>query len=255
MTSIFSILTEATCGEACWSAKEDICRCSCGGKNHGISKRGGTAERTCKIDGYRYKLQGVGKHRDLINEAAAINEQIVISVHWNDGYRTLRLVKQNDKERGAPARVKYASQPQIDKWNELEIYRGLDRYHADAALLWVRTDIEELHDKSRQMATQDLIDLSIKVKAMTQAQRSMAWYETLYRMNDSFEELRAKYWHDLENFTNSKSLKTVLRSTAVTRLTANGQARNYDQSKSVWRARQNQKTKTKIGEKLKWHIN
>jgi hypothetical protein len=38
MSSLFAIMTEATCGEACWSAKEEVCRCSCGGKNHGIYK-------------------------------------------------------------------------------------------------------------------------------------------------------------------------------------------------------------------------
>lgn len=30
-----SILTDATCGEACWTAKEELCKCSCGGHNHG----------------------------------------------------------------------------------------------------------------------------------------------------------------------------------------------------------------------------
>ena len=33
-------LTTATCTDRCWSAKGKICRCSCGGANHGIAYEG-----------------------------------------------------------------------------------------------------------------------------------------------------------------------------------------------------------------------
>ena len=39
--SLLTELTEATCGFNCWLAKEHICRCSCGGKNHGIMLKEG----------------------------------------------------------------------------------------------------------------------------------------------------------------------------------------------------------------------
>ena len=53
-------LTGSTCGDMCWHAREEICRCSCGGANHGILNRGGCApKRTCKIDGEFYELAGI----------------------------------------------------------------------------------------------------------------------------------------------------------------------------------------------------
>jgi hypothetical protein len=59
---IQAILTEATCGITCWYAKEKICRCSCGGRNHGalLDPDRETPERVCKIHGDRYRLEAVG---------------------------------------------------------------------------------------------------------------------------------------------------------------------------------------------------
>jgi len=55
-----AIITGHTCGEACWHAREEICRCSCGGQNHGILNRGGERpQRCCKIDGNFYELVAV----------------------------------------------------------------------------------------------------------------------------------------------------------------------------------------------------
>ena len=56
----FAVMTGSTCGDACWHAREEICRCSCGGANHGILNRGDTRpRRTCKIDGQFYELAGI----------------------------------------------------------------------------------------------------------------------------------------------------------------------------------------------------
>jgi hypothetical protein len=33
---IKATLSTAPCTVSCWNAEEDVCRCSCGGKNHGI---------------------------------------------------------------------------------------------------------------------------------------------------------------------------------------------------------------------------
>lgn len=57
---MFATLTEATCSVACWQAREDVCRCSCGGSNHGIHLRGGEATRTCRVNGVLYELVAVG---------------------------------------------------------------------------------------------------------------------------------------------------------------------------------------------------
>jgi len=51
-------LTGSTCGDACWHAREEICRCSCGGKNHGILNNPDNPQpkRTRKIGGKFYEL-------------------------------------------------------------------------------------------------------------------------------------------------------------------------------------------------------
>jgi len=56
-----SFLTGSTCGDACWHAKEEVCRCSCGGKNHGILLKGDNQQplRTRKIDGQFYELVAI----------------------------------------------------------------------------------------------------------------------------------------------------------------------------------------------------
>lgn len=53
-------LTGSTCGDSCWHAREDICRCSCAGKNHGILTQGGTAPvRNSKVKGEFFELVAV----------------------------------------------------------------------------------------------------------------------------------------------------------------------------------------------------
>lgn len=55
-----AISTGSTCGDMCWHAREDICRCSCGGVNHGILLVGGSRpQRTAKIDGQFYELVAI----------------------------------------------------------------------------------------------------------------------------------------------------------------------------------------------------
>ena len=61
MNIILNILTEATCGDGCWHAREDVCRCSCGGRNHGIllSADGVRPQRTARIGGDLYELAAI----------------------------------------------------------------------------------------------------------------------------------------------------------------------------------------------------
>ena len=55
-----AILTGSTCGDACWHAHEDVCRCSCYGKNHGILTQGGTAPiRNSKVQGEFFELVSI----------------------------------------------------------------------------------------------------------------------------------------------------------------------------------------------------
>src|ERR1039458_7093513 len=122
MSPIVAFLSEATCGEPCWEAREDVCRCSCGGKNHGCMRTadGIRPTRNAKIDGYRYELKAVG---EVYAEAKAINR--------GAGYRSVDRISDTltyhyyweYTDKGAPARMKTASDSQIANWPELASYR------------------------------------------------------------------------------------------------------------------------------------
>ena len=58
---MIGLLTDATCGDACWAAREDICRCSCDGENHGITRtaNGERPTRTRRVKAHRYRLLAV----------------------------------------------------------------------------------------------------------------------------------------------------------------------------------------------------
>jgi hypothetical protein len=56
----YAVLTGSTCGDACWHAREEVCRCSCGGANHGILNRGGCQPvRNSKVSGEFFELVAV----------------------------------------------------------------------------------------------------------------------------------------------------------------------------------------------------
>lgn len=135
---MFAILTGHTCGEACWHAVEDICRCSCGGANHGCLRGadGIRPARTCRVKGHRYELHATGKRSELWDEFAdlmrAAPPRIIMgrSYPWNE---------YSQADSGAPYLMKAASADQCDKWEELRAYAGMDRvqrYHAAPYLIW-----------------------------------------------------------------------------------------------------------------------
>lgn len=123
LSPIIAFLSQATCGEACWEAREDICRCSCGGKNHGCmpTPDGTRPTRTAKIDGFRYELKAVGP--ELYAEAEAINKAA--------GYKLVDKVTETltyhydweYTDKGAPARIKKATKDQLARYPELAAYR------------------------------------------------------------------------------------------------------------------------------------
>jgi hypothetical protein len=141
MNPLVAFLTEATCGDACWHAVEDVCRCSCGGKNHGCLR---TAEgvrpvRTSKIDGFRYELKAVGP--EVWMEARTINK--AAGPRGTDGlgpYAYAYPWEYTDK--GAPARLKRATKAQLASWPELagarEAIANLPERHCfrDVDKLW-----------------------------------------------------------------------------------------------------------------------
>ena len=160
---IMAIATSTTCGEMCWHAREEICRCSCGGRNHGCLSHGGERpERTAKINGERYRLKAVGRYADIYADARAINRA---AGYRSVNYPTLviggacqgRVTPEklaaakasgerfwfsqykytwSETDEGAPARLKAASANQL-KWPELSGWPD------GAYILWERTEMPE----------------------------------------------------------------------------------------------------------------
>ena len=154
MSPIAAFLTEATCGEACWHAREDICRCSCAGKNHGClrSANGEQPIRTARIDSFRYELRaiGIGTDTNVWKQAKQINTDA--------GPRSVQRVtdtltytyRWETTDKGAPARIKRATESQITHWPELTAAREqiaeikskpftwIEIEHAWPNLLWVK---------------------------------------------------------------------------------------------------------------------
>jgi hypothetical protein len=142
LAQMAALMSDQTCGEACWHAREDICRCSCGGLNHGClkDKNGKTPARSAKIDGFPYVLKAVGR-RELYSEAFHLNSPEVV------GYKGIIKVSDDltyhytwkETEPGAPARVKPASKAQKAGWRELTAYKD-DKVWEYVYLLWVRVN-------------------------------------------------------------------------------------------------------------------
>jgi len=123
-----------TCGAACWMAREDVCRCSCNGVNHGIMRQGGEQpERTRHKQGIMYQLIAVTSY------GGASKMKTDDYGSWLDkvGYRSGRLYPHE--------RVVHnkATASQM-KWPEVQaVDLGLDQRGRpeEKHLVWERTDI------------------------------------------------------------------------------------------------------------------
>jgi len=135
---MIGVYSDITCGEACWSAKEEICKCSCSGKNHGIllKKDGSRPIRSSKIRGYMYELKRIGGYTELHRQAENLNKEA--GPYRVEKYKTsvydevTKEVKYVDREyshyytytdKGTPHTVKSATPQQIEKWIELIEYK------------------------------------------------------------------------------------------------------------------------------------
>ena len=112
-------LSGQTCGEACWHAREDICRCSCGGANHGCLRDGDGERpvRTCRMDGYRRELVAVGTYVECDDIARPSNKAAGVSFLYAP-------TSSQTYHRGIPARMRMATKGQVERWPELAAYRG-----------------------------------------------------------------------------------------------------------------------------------
>ena len=114
---LISIYSEQTCGANCWLAEEDICKCSCSGKNHGIALSGGNPEKIIKIDGFRYKLFRVGLYSELYREAhELLKDTIRKTITCGDHAYTYHF---SATEKGSPIRLKALNDKQKE-WQEVK---------------------------------------------------------------------------------------------------------------------------------------
>ena len=118
--NLMAITTGSTCGDGCWHAREDICRCSCSGRNHGILTQGGTAPvRNSKVQGEFFELVAV-IHGPEVGEC------------WNDAYkRTSAEVARIIAER-FPGVDSYA----YGAYREGTVFPVLDRKPSPVQLKW-----------------------------------------------------------------------------------------------------------------------
>lgn len=136
-----SILTGHTCGEACWEAREDICRCSCGGRNHGILRTsdGKRPERTCKNGHKRYILAavvlGYNQAKDTERE---ITREYMPNLDWC-AYGEYR------DELQPPIMTRKASDSQ-KKWQEVQ---AIDNPEGrEVMLIWRIPDVDQYITKT-----------------------------------------------------------------------------------------------------------
>ena len=115
LSGIIAFLSAQTCGEACWHAREDVCRCSCGGKNHGClrSASGEQPVRSAKIMGDMHTLVAVGTEGELIEQAHTLNRERMGDSFWY-GAPSAR-----ESYLAGPAKLRKATESQLERWPEL----------------------------------------------------------------------------------------------------------------------------------------
>lgn len=117
---IMGVMTGSTCGDGCWHAREEVCRCSCGGTNHGILNRGGEQPgRTAKIGGEFYELVAVVPGR-------AEGEC------WADAYKRTSAAVRDTMDERFPGLETWA----YGEWREGKMLPVLDRKVSASQAKW-----------------------------------------------------------------------------------------------------------------------
>lgn len=137
MSRLTAILTLTTCGEPCWHARDEVCRCSCGGKNHGCLKtpNGVAPNRMSKIDGIPYRLKAIGNFPEVYGQARTMNREHpeTFTGEWG------QVQECCETSPGAYARLKPASKSQMEGWKELGAFKaGPGEYKPRPYILWTK---------------------------------------------------------------------------------------------------------------------
>ena len=126
-------LTQTTCGLNCWYAREEICRCSCDGSNHGCMKVEGAAQpiRETRRQGKVYRLavvnDYVGTHRAATFMAKSLPSTFRFGNYeswsvgsWADCATKREWVARNGDFQAAPHVVVAAASKAQCKWAEVK---------------------------------------------------------------------------------------------------------------------------------------
>ena len=124
---LMAVVTGSTCADACWYAREDVCRCSCGGANHGVLKDGDGAERparTKRMRNKRYELVGV-------------------AIGYGNAYRTirdmgLRETYTREYDNVGDCHVQSVPADKFGKWRELDGFEPNRRFQEHPHFIWKR---------------------------------------------------------------------------------------------------------------------
>lgn len=135
---MLNLIRHGTCNTACWEAREDVCRCMCGGRNHGITRHGGERPgRYCQRKGVAYTLEAITVGRSAYSEAERMVDSLRESQpkiakygyhYWDEGYAFAQSVPPNARK--WPEVIAVA--PAVETW-------GSD---GDIYLVWRRISLE-----------------------------------------------------------------------------------------------------------------
>lgn len=145
---MIGLFAMTACGPACWEARDDICRCSCGGANHGCHRNKGNdprngLKRQKVYEGFIWELskvsaieemEGIASPERLGREAQAMNDAAGIR------FRYAHTTRQHYGEFPV-AIVRIATDGEISRWPELAHWRGkVSPIYGRPEMLWVRRD-------------------------------------------------------------------------------------------------------------------
>lgn len=133
------VLTNTTCSEACWHAREEVCRCSCGGRNHGCLKvEGGVRPARTRLEkGVRYELKAIGgdveKQARELNKAAGIQYLFAHTSREWFGFTPAAIVR-------SPTADQLAKWPELagEKERTASLPRWKGTPQSNVHMLWVR---------------------------------------------------------------------------------------------------------------------
>jgi len=129
-----TMLAALTCGLPCWMAEQDVCRGSCGGRNHGLMRRGGEQpERTKHHLGRLYTLVAITDYMEADKMVSDDYGSWLRNVGYGKGksYPHERIIK----NMATPSQLKWSEVRAVDV--------GLDRWGRpeDKHLVWEKVGV------------------------------------------------------------------------------------------------------------------